>query len=112
MASRDDVKQGLVTLSLFGIICVICHVARWAWVQFSIAIAVLVLLYLVHVLYLCIYGMEKCDVISSEYCNELVGRVEKMSLVPNLFDAPNSTVGRLFQRLWEGMVGIGRDDLA
>ena len=103
---RRDVIQGLVHLSLFGIICVIHHVAWLTATQFSVPISALVLLYLVHVLYLCIYGMGKYGVICPKCCNDLVGRVEKMSFVGNIF-VPNSTLWRP-QRLWEGLVGIGR----
>ena len=106
---RGDVIQGLVDLSLCGIICVIHHVAGLTATQFSVPIYALVLLYLVHVLYLCIYGMGVYGVMSPGYCKKLVGRVEKMNLVPNLF-APSSTVRRRLQRLWEGLVGTERDE--
>ena len=51
-------------------------------------------------------------IISREYSNELVRRVEEMSFDGNYF-ALNPTVWRLFlpQRLWEGLAGIGRGDL-
>ena len=108
---RDDVIQGLVDLSLCGVICVIHHVAcLLTATPFSVPIYALVLLYLVHVLYLCIYGMGEYGVMSPGCCKKLVERVEKVSLVPNLF-APSSTVRSLLQRLWEGLVGTERDEL-
>ena len=103
-----DVTQGLVYLSLWGIICVVYHVAGLTAAQVSVPIAALVLPSLVTAVYLCIYGMEKCAVISPEYCKELVERVEKLSFVGNIF-VPNSTFWRP-QQLWEGLVGIGRGD--
>ena len=107
---RRDVTRGLVCLSLFCIICMVYHVAWLTATQFSVMIAVLVLTLLVHAMYLCIYGMEGGGVISPQESDEFVRHVEETSFVRNYF-APNPTVWRLPQRLWEGLVGIGRDGL-
>ena len=66
------------------------HVAWLTAAQFPIMIAALVLPYLVHAVYLCIYLIEYVGVISTEDSDEFVSRVEEMSFVGNYF-VPNET---------------------